>query len=229
MIIGFSSHQRSGKDSAGKMLTDLAQKDGIEFTNKKFAGYLKTITAMLTGIPEALLEDDDMKRSFLPAEWDDVNLIRLVGNVIDAKMTVREFMQKIGTDAIRNNLHPNTWVNALMKDYVPKLYSEPVPNDNDWNMRIVHHSSNWIITDVRFPNEFDAIRARGGILIRINRGGPPQDIHMSEIALDLVKNWDYIIDNNGTLEELQTKLKHIWDEIRDNMTITSDKISQLTR
>ena len=28
---------------------------------------------------------------------------------------------------------------------------------------------NWIITDVRFPNEADAIKGRGGIIIRVNR------------------------------------------------------------
>ncbi len=32
-------------------------------------------------------------------------------------MTVRELLQKLGTDAIRDNLHEDAWVNALISEY----------------------------------------------------------------------------------------------------------------
>lgn len=69
--------------------------------------------------------------------------------VLDKKLTVREFLQRLGTEAIRNNLHPNTWENALFADYLD--------------------TSNWIITDVRFSNEIKALNKRNGITIRVNR------------------------------------------------------------
>lgn len=74
---------------------------------------------------------------------------------------------------------------------------------------------NWIITDVRFPNELEAIKKHKGITIRINRGlvertgkliQEPE--HPSETALDGAK-FDYIIENNGTIEELLNKVKKI--------------------
>ena len=79
-------------------------------------------------------------------------------------MTVRELFQKIGTDAIRNNVHQDAWVNALMTDYKPdKFYSKH-------EARSVSTSfPNWIITDVRFPNEVKAIKSRKGILIKVER------------------------------------------------------------
>ncbi len=34
-------------------------------------------------------------------------------------MTVREMLQKVGTDCLRDNFNQNVWINALMADYVP--------------------------------------------------------------------------------------------------------------
>lgn len=83
----------------------------------------------------------------------------------------------------------------------------------------------WIITDVRFPNEAKAIKDRKGITIRINReikhqvealGGRtdvpegyfPTNQHESETALDDYE-FDYMIDNNGTIENLIEKVRQI--------------------
>ena len=75
--------------------------------------------------------------------------------------------------------------------------------------------SNWIITDVRFPNELEAIKKHNGITIRINRGliertgkmiQEPE--HISETALDNAK-FDYVIENDGTIEELIEQVKKI--------------------
>lgn len=82
---------------------------------------------------------------------------------------------------------------------------------------------NWIITDVRFPNEAEAIKARGGIVIRVNRpckecggmGYHKMDCnigrceHESEYALDKYEYFDHIIDNDGTIKDLLQKVKNI--------------------
>ena len=62
---------------------------------------------------------------------------------------------------------------------------------------------NYIITDVRFPNEADAVKQRKGINIRLQRNSDldNNDTHISESALDFYK-FDYVVDNNGTIEEL---------------------------
>ena len=88
---------------------------------------------------------------------------------------------------------------------------------------MIHRSfPNWIITDVRFPNEAKAIKDRGGIVIRVNRtyytedkkyiiGYDPFETHPSETALDDYE-FDYVIENDGSLDELITKIKLIKDE-----------------
>ena len=90
-----------------------------------------------------------------------------------------------------------------------------------------NHSDNWIISDTRFPNELKAVKDRGGISIRVNSNfnyvssnaaiykGPSKGNrkvepveHESETALDNAE-FDYTIDNNGTLLELVEKVKEI--------------------
>jgi len=74
----------------------------------------------------------------------------------------------------------------------------------------------WIITDVRFPNEAEAIKKRDGILIRIDRNyvsterlNRIQQRHSSETALDDYDGFDNTIFNNGTLEDLYNIAKQI--------------------
>jgi hypothetical protein len=99
----------------------------------------------------------------------------------------------IGTNALRHHFHPNIWVNALFADYKPT---------GEFNT--IHDATiypNWIITDVRFPNELKACQDRGAITIRINSERSPASEHESETALDDAF-FDYVITNDGTLEQL---------------------------
>ena len=149
----------------------------------KFAGKLKDIASHLTGIPIEDFEDQEFKKTNLGPEWwttcDEGH----------QPMTVRDFLQKLGTDALRNGLHTNVWVNALMADY-----------DED---------SNWVITDTRFPNEAQAIKDKGGIVIRVDRPGvKPINTHPSETGLD---NWkfDYTIANVSDIFDLKQTVEQI--------------------
>lgn len=79
---------------------------------------------------------------------------------------------------------------------------------------------NFVVTDMRFPNEMQAVKDKGGITIRINRprvvlgGGDNLYEHESETALDNAE-FDYVVDNNGTIEDLIEKIKEIM--IKENL------------
>lgn len=114
------------------------------------------------------------------------------------EMTVGEVLQKFGTDAVRNHLNPNAWVLACFAG--------------------IEKGQRTIITDVRFPNEADAIKARGGIVVRIEgdplrqRGdGSRNDEHPSETALDDYQGWDWVIRNyhdaDPTMPMLRAKVQ----------------------
>lgn len=169
MIIGLSGYAKSGKDEVAKIIL----RQHREWEVRKFSGKLKEVATVLTGIPSGMFESQEFKSMELPG-WD---------------MTVREFLQRVGTEGIRNGVHPDAWVNALFADYYKHDY--------------------WIITDCRFPNEAQAIKDRGGKVVRIVRPGVSAiNAHSSETALD---DWDfdYVIHNDGTLEDLMTKALEI--------------------
>jgi len=110
-------------------------------------------------------------------------------------MDCREMMQKIGTDVFRNNFDTDIWVKALESNI----------NDN----------SNWIVTDVRFPNEVDMIKRHGGLIIRVNRPEiEDNDAHLSEIALDGFKNWDVVIENARSLQDYKRTIYHIVEKYK---------------
>ena len=66
---------------------------------------------------------------------------------------------------------------------------------------------NVVITDVRFKNEADTLKANGAELWRINRSGVvAYNRHISEVDMDGY-NVDQVFVNNGSLEDLETLVK----------------------
>lgn len=104
-----------------------------------------------------------------------------------------KFLQWIGTDWAREQ-NPNVWIDCLVRQV----------NDTD----------NVFVPDLRFRNEFDALRARGFKCVRIIRSDRPIDraaTHASEVELvDFDQSqWDAVIVNDGSIEDLYQKLDAI--------------------
>ncbi len=199
---------------------------------KKFADKLKDIVCLLIGCTREQLEDRNFKEKELGEEWwhyhyedyDDINILygyleykerenELPRKAYLVKLTPRKLLQLLGTEAGRQIIHPNIWVNALFADYVCNdCGQKECPTDEEDTGQMVHYSfPNWIITDVRFPNEAKAIKDKGGIVIRIERPGGESHCggqHDSETALDNY-SFDYVIDNEGSIDELIEKIKQL--------------------
>ena len=100
-------------------------------------------------------------------------------------LTYRQILQLWGTE-YRRRQDPDYWVKRLEE----KLQG----------LKKV------VIDDVRFPNEVEMIHRLGGRVIRIDRPGPDESTHASEIILDTFDGWDGVIENTGTLGELEEKV-----------------------
>ena len=136
-------------------------------------------------------------------------------NIEVIKTTPRLLLQLLGTECGRNIISPNLWVNALFTDYkasethkVPRYYDE-VNKKGLAGYEGIWEYPNWIITDMRFPNELEAVKKKGGITIRVNRNlEESKDQHESETELDNAE-FDYVIENSGSIEELIEKVREI--------------------
>ncbi len=141
------------------------------------------------------------------------------------ELTPRLLLQLLGTDCGRNIIHPNIWVNATFANFADKEewfrketgltrteYITKKGHSDEYktlNKQFFKSLPNWIISDVRFPNEAKAVKDKDGILIRLNRNIRLESVHESETALDGYNDWDYVIENNGAIEDLIEKVKQI--------------------
>ena len=177
MLIGVSGKIGSGKSTVASILVGKLP----EYKIKNFADKLKVITSFLTNKELKNMYSEEGKNEYLP-EWE---------------MTVGEFQQKLGTEGMRNSIHKDGWVIALLSEY----------NKN---------KDNWVIADVRFPNEAQAIQNKNGILIKImgdpanaRKNSKRNHLHESEIALDKWEKWDYTILNVPPISKLEEQIDQI--------------------
>ena len=71
----------------------------------------------------------------------------------------------------------------------------------------------WVITDMRFKNEYDTIKDYGGYAIKVTRPGVnPVNSHSSEDDLVDAK-FNYEICNDGTLDDLENKVRDVLSDL----------------
>lgn len=183
--IGLSGLAGSGKDTAADALRE------HDYVVGKFARPLY----------EAVLTLDPWIRTamIVPPQTERLSaLVRRDGweHVKRTYPEVRRLLQVMGTEVGRNIIGEDTWVNAA--DLWYDQQDAPV-----------------VWTDMRFPNEVAWLRSRGGLWVHIERPGhePEGQGHASEGAIDPVEA-DYVLTNNGTVEELRNALLEIVERER---------------
>lgn len=184
MIVGLSGFAGSGKDTAAEVLTR-----EYGFTRVAFADVLREMALAIDPYVELEAASSDypivlyhrLSRVIENSGWDHAK---------NEYPDVRRLLQRLGTEAGRNILGDNIWVDTALKN---------------------HKGHDIVVTDVRFPNELDAIHEQDGISIRIERPGVgPKNDHASETSL-IDALFTHIINNDGTIEELHEKVVDVMD------------------
>lgn len=167
LIIGLTGYAKSGKDTCAAGIIDtinLADSitPRVKSVNKyAFADPIREIGRMF-GFTAEQLSDQRLKETFVHPDWN---------------ITPRTFMQRVGSDMFRNNLHADCWV-MLMKQKLMTLIKDCEENTGRESACLFAPTAAEgnllprriaIISDVRFPNEAEMIRSLGGVIIRVNR------------------------------------------------------------
>lgn len=217
MLIGLVGFAGSGKGAVGDILDN-----AYHFQPLAFADNVKDAVAIIFDWPRELLEGDTPESREFREEIDPWWSDRLGKTV-----TPRYMLQLMGTEAGRGVFGHDIWVHSTLKR---------IENSTD----II---DDWVITDVRFPNEIEAIKKSGGFVVRVTRGEEPEwydlalkankdesarsemeklGIHLSEWAW-IGQEFDDVINNNGTLEELYEKVENLLHSLRKSDTMNTLK------
>lgn len=169
-LIGISGKMGAGKDTlANRLITFLTR----ECVRPPAGGVAHLKFAMrlkkVVSLVTGTTVDDNLHHK--------EKTVALFGN-----KTLGQLQQEIGT-SFRTIYHPNVWVDPVIQDARKHCREGAVS----------------IISDVRFPNEADAIREAGGMVIRLECAAEPLDgrdsAHISETALDDYACFDVVIFN----------------------------------
>jgi hypothetical protein len=160
VLIGLHGRKLAGKDTVYERAR-LAAADDIAVDRASFADLLYESAAAAVGVTVAQLREwkaNDRYR--VQVAFDDGARRWTYGDV-----SVREYLQNYGTEAHRDLFGPDFWVD---------------------NVRLDHEGRILMVTDVRFPNEAEAVRRAGGFVVNVV--GPDEvenagDGHASETPL----------------------------------------------
>ena len=189
MIIGLCGLIGSGKGTVADVLVE----QGYEKIS--FADKLKDGVASVFNWDRQMLEGDtDESREW--RETVDTFWTQETGRTITPRLVLQEY----GTDCMRKGFYDGIWV-SLTKQHI-------LQNPN----------KNFIIPDVRFPNESKMIKEIGGKVWRVQRGidpvwfrmyqdigVEPKDVHESEWRWANA-GYTLTIHNNGTMDELRSQV-----------------------
>lgn len=199
ILLGLTGYKGSGKDTVAAYLI---KEYGYE--RRAFADKLKQSAAALFGINpaefETLKNDENARVRIETLDGGEVKVL--------AGMSVREFLQRYGTESHRDIFGINFWVDQVLP--VGGYYA-----DRDI-----------VITDVRFVGEALRFNQLRGYVIRVNREIHAEDCDMDEDCTcgivdrhssesgQLLIEADYELDNSGSIKDIPEKVDRMLKELR---------------
>ena len=197
MIIGICGLIGSGKGTVADLLVE-----SHNFQKLSFADSLKDGVAAMFDWPRSMLEGDTPTSRDWREQPDE-----FWSQEMQFEVTPRFVLQKVGTECMRQGLFDGIWVSRTKQ----KIQQE--------------RHRDFVIPDVRFPNEIEMIHSQGGVIWEIQRGEQPEwaeqfrtlgvkpaDVHPSEWAW-MQADVDRIVSNTGSIEDLKNQVSNLLDAI----------------
>lgn len=201
-ILGISGLARSGKDTCADIIVK-----NYGYVKIAFADKIKRICRDLYGF--------SYEQLWGPSELRDMPDYRYPND--NGYLTPRLALQLCGTEFGRT-CYKDIWTNDVfktieeLKNAINDCQSvKYYPQCGIIEIEIFDFPKGVVIPDCRFLSELECIKNNGGKIIRIKKDIINKHTHKSENDASLLDDscFDYIINNNGTLEELEEQINVI--------------------
>jgi len=201
MIIGLVGFIGSGKGTVGDILVQ-----DYDFIHESFAKPVKDIASFIFGWDREMLEGSTEQSRAWREKPDEK-----WSNLLEKEFSPRLALQLIGTEIGRNTFHDDFWIKLMQSRVDP--------------------NKNYVITDVRFPNEIKFIQENDGLVFHIqrgrlpiwyedalyaNRGSHEHEYNMINVHKVHSSEWKWIgspvtltVTNNSSLDDLKKEIKNI--------------------
>lgn len=175
-----------------------------KYKKTAFADPLKKILSDLLNIPLKKFYDRDFKETCIiniptlkeeptySGTWSDSKFNKMVKqldpDLSKSNLSIRQLLQYFGTEIMQKYFGKRVWINSTLRNA----------------------SKYTIISDLRFIEEYNAVKEQNGITIYIDRPGYEFGQHASEREMKELlegKRYDFIVINNSTI-------KHLFDEVK---------------
>ena len=171
MLIGFVGFIGGGKGSAADYLVS-----HHNYVKESFANSVKDSVAAVFGWDRGMLEGDTAESRII-REKPDAFWSEKLGRPFSPRMA----LQLMGTEAGRDVFHPDLWIFTVL--------------------RRMQENKNYVLADVRFPNEIQRIREVGGKIVWVRRGDLPEWYETAAKQNTTPEDEQYILQDHDQLME----------------------------
>ncbi len=212
-VILISGKARSGKDTLADFMYDQIKLIGLSVEKYKISGLmkkwarqdfdkvahkLKTIATSIENLSEVMFDLKDHVHESCLSRIKELTRELILPDDYEVKTDLsRILLQTYGTDIFQNRVDPDFWSKKAYEE-ISSLKSEYV-----------------IVTDIRWPSNLEIIgQIPNCVSIRIDRNTITNGKeHESETALNEWTSWDYVVQNDSTIEELEKSAAVILNDL----------------
>ena len=204
-----------GKDTVAEMIQTMWKGPCYLLS---FAGYLKSLVCRIWNLQQSVYDTSDMKEKPIPHlnNWSFRNLLETFGTEVIRKHIDKSFFCNHLASEIK---HLQQKHESNLLDMVTNLFKKEKNYLIEPNDTLVNTLRNLpkpvepliIVTDVRFPNEYNILKEYKSISLQVKREittnvDNQHQQHSSNCYYPCMKP-DYILFNDGTIEDLRVKVQ----------------------